>query len=246
MNDERPDPIRLPGQSEHPYRRFDLSRDQAAAPDVVDEADDVFGVEGAADRLAAQIAQVQAEPVRVAADGAQELWPPFAADHDRIAGPLAHHAVLVVFGAFATPWSRDLGAVLGAVRERHFGTATIAWRHFPDPAAHPRAGIFALAAEAAAERRRFWALARAMLDLRHDDPAGLHDAMRRASLDPEATRAVMRAGTGSDRIVGDVQSALASGVTSAPALFVNGERYRGDLDAGAVSRALDDAARAVR
>jgi hypothetical protein len=243
MNDERPAPIRLPGQSTHPYRRFDLGGEEPLSPAVVDDADDTFGAEAAADRLAALIADVTAQPVRVAADGEQELWPPFAADRDRIAGPLNHRAVLVVFGAFATPWSRDLGAALGGVRERHFGSATIAWRHFPDPAAHPRAGIFALAAEAAAERRRFWALARTMLDLRHDDPADLHHAMLRASLDPERTRAAMRAGTGTDRIVDDVASARASGVTSAPALFVNGERYRGELSAGALSGALDDAAR---
>jgi protein-disulfide isomerase len=49
----------------------------------------------------------------------------------------------------------------------------------------------------------------------------------------------MRAGTGSDRIVADVASALASGVTYSPALFVNGERYEGDLDAAQVSAALE-------
>ena len=32
----------------------------------------------------------------------------------------------------------------------------------------------------------------------------------------------MRAGTGADRVVADVQSALASGVTSASTLFING------------------------
>jgi len=36
----------------------------------------------------------------------------------------------------------------------------VAWRHYPDPVAHPRAGMLALAAEAAAARGRFWALTR--------------------------------------------------------------------------------------
>jgi 2-hydroxychromene-2-carboxylate isomerase len=242
MTDENPAPRSLPGQAPGEYRRFDLGGEPAPRSDVIDEAEDVFGTEGAAARLAGLIAQVHAQPVQIAADGGQELSPPFAADRDRIAGPLAHRAVLVVFGAFATPWSHDLGTALSVVRERHFGTATIAWRHYPDPAAHPRAAIFALAAEAAAARNRFWALARAMLDLRHDDPVDLHDAMLRASLDPQSTRAAMREGVGSDRIVADVASALASGVTAAPTLFVNGERYRGEIEGDALSRALDDAA----
>jgi protein-disulfide isomerase len=49
----------------------------------------------------------------------------------------------------------------------------------------------------------------------------------------------MRAGTGADRISADVASASASGVTFWPALFVNGERFEGELDPAAVSAALE-------
>jgi hypothetical protein len=47
----------------------------------------------------------------------------------------------------------------------------------------------------------------------------------------------MHAGTGLDRIVDDVASARASFVTFSPALFVNGQQYRGELDPAAVSAA---------
>jgi protein-disulfide isomerase len=53
----------------------------------------------------------------------------------------------------------------------------------------------------------------------------------------------MHAGTGADRIADDVSSALASGVTFAPVLFVNGERYGGELDPAVVLATLDDALR---
>jgi hypothetical protein len=56
----------------------------------------------------------------------------------------------------------------------------------------------------------------------------------------------MRAGIGIERIAGDVASALASGVTSSPALFVGGERWEGELDTDAVSAALEAAADAKR
>ena len=54
----------------------------------------------------------------------------------------------------------------------------------------------------------------------------------------------MRASTGADRIVDDVASAQASGVAFSPALFVNGERYGGELDPAAVSAALEAALQA--
>jgi protein-disulfide isomerase len=51
----------------------------------------------------------------------------------------------------------------------------------------------------------------------------------------------MRAGRGADRIADDVAGGLASGVTFSPALFVDGERYGGELDPAAVSAALEAA-----
>ena len=150
-----------------------------------------------------------------------------------------------MFGAFGTPGSRPLGRVIERVREDHIATARIAWRHFPDPGAHPHAVMLALAAEAAAARGLFWALTRELLRLRHDDPVDQHGALIRAGLDPERTLDAKRAGTGADRIAADVASAMGSGVAFTPALFLNGERYDGELDAAAVSAAVAGATRAA-
>src|SRR4029077_4014147 len=125
---------------------------------------------------------------------------------DRVDGPQWARSTLVVFGAHGTPASRPLGRVLAAVRTRHPADVALAWRHFPDPAAHPRSAVLALAAEAAAAQGRFWALTRELLSARHHDPIALSEAMVRAGLDPARTRDVMRAGTGADRIVADTAS----------------------------------------
>ena len=69
--------------------------------------------------------------------------------------------------------------------------------------------------------------------MRHGDPADLHAAMLRAGLDPEHAIETMQAGTGTERILDDVASALASGVEYVPTLFVNEQRYPGELDAAA-------------
>jgi hypothetical protein len=192
-------------------------------------------VDDAAARLVALLERVPREPVRFAGDGRSLLSPPLLTTRDRFDGPVTARATLLVFAAHATPASPTLGAVLERARERHL----VAWRHYPDPAAHPRAVTFALATEAAAMHGKFWALTRELLRLRHDDPEDLHAAMLRAGLDPQRALDAMRAGAGSDRIVEDVTSAHASGVEYVPALFVNGERYRGPLEADAVIAALD-------
>ncbi|MEA2247020.1 MAG: hypothetical protein QOH46_1549 [Solirubrobacteraceae bacterium] len=106
-----------------------------------------------------------------------------------------------------------------------------------------RALVLALAVEAAAEAGRFWTLTRELLRRRHHDPGDLHGAIVRSSLDPDRTLEAMRSGVGGNRVAGDVASALASGVTSAPALFIAGERYRGQLRAAPVFAAIESALR---
>jgi hypothetical protein len=234
---EFPAPIRLPGEPQRPREPYE-SPHRPEPPEVVDEDLDVLGAEAAAAELTERLQGVRPSALRVGADGRPLLSPPFEPDRDRVDGPTPALATLVVFGAHGTPSSRPLAAVLSHVRERHLSTVAVAWRHYPDPIAHPRAVMLALAAEAAGARGRFWALTRELLHMRHHDPADLHAALLRVGLDPEHAIDAMRAGTGGDRIVDDVASALASGVTFSPALFINGERYEGELDPTAVSAAL--------
>jgi hypothetical protein len=226
-----------PGAPPEPY----ASHARADIPDVVDEDTDRFGAEVTAARLAERLARVEPRPARVAGDGRVLLTPPLAPGHDRIEGPASGRATLVVFGAHGTPWSRSLGALLDAIRGRHLAAVGVAWRHYPDAVAHPQAVEFALAVEAAAEAGRFWTLTRELLRLRRHEAGDLHDAIVRSSLDPDHTLEVMRRGAGADRIADDVASALSSGVTFAPALFIAGERYGGELAAAPVLAAIETA-----
>jgi Thioredoxin len=234
---ENPQPIRPLGQPCVPAEPYSEAR--PGVPDVVDADLDLFGAEAAAASLAERLQSDESHQVRHGDDGRALLWPPFAPGRDRVDGYASATTTLVVFGAFGTPWSRRLGAVLARVRDDHHTSARIAWRHYPDPVAHPRAAVLALATEVAAVHGRFWVLTRKLLSMSHDDPADLHEALLHAGLDPERVLSEIRAGTDTERIADDVASARASGVTYAPALFVDGERYTGELDPAAVSRALD-------
>jgi len=237
---EYPPPIRLPGEAPAPPEPYAIHH-RAEVRGVVDDDTDRFGAEAAAARLAERLARVEPRPARVADDGRLLLTPPLAPGHDRIEGPASGRATVVVFGAHGTPSSRSLGALLDAIRRRHPATVGVAWRHYPDPAAHPPAVALALAAEAAAQAGRFWTLTRELLRLRHYEPGDLHDAIVRSSLDPDHILELMRRGAGADRIADDVASALSSGVTFAPALFIAGERYRGELRPEPVLGAIDSA-----
>jgi Thioredoxin len=236
MRDVFPRPIRLPGQPEPPREVSEGPR--YSPPKIVDEPIDAYGAEAAAAALEERLAHVRSGAQRVAHDGLDLLAPPFTPGRDRVDGPRWARSTLVVFGAHGTPSSRLIGRVLAGIRTRDPATVAIAWRHFPDPVAHPRAVVLALAAEAAGAQGRFWAMTRELLSARHHDPADLSAAMVRAGLDPARTLGAMRTGTGADRIVSDTASALASGVVFTPALFIAGERYRGELEPEAVSAAL--------
>ena len=231
---EFPHPYRVLGERDLPREPYGTQRrDEPPADDY-----DRLGAEAAA-ALTQRLRQVQPAAVRLGANGRPVLSPPLSLGRDHFEGPDSTAATLVVFGAFGTPWSRRLGNVLVHVREHHHTSARIVWRHYPDPTAHPRAAVLALATEAAATQGRFWVLVRELLARSHDDPADLHEALLQSGLDPDRVLSEMQAGMGAERIADDVASARASGVTSAPALFVNGERYTGELDPDSVSQALD-------
>src|SRR5262245_38689668 len=171
---EFPPPIQLPGNP--PLRREPFaSPGRHEPPTVVDEDADVYGAEEAAARLTDRLRALEPPPVHAGPGDRPRLTPALSVDRDRIEGPAAGRATVVVFGAHGTPASRSVGAVLDAIREQHIATVGIAWRHYPDPDAHPRAAILALAVEAAAVSGRFWTLTREMLRLHHHDPRDLHD-----------------------------------------------------------------------
>ena len=234
---EYPRPVRLPGEPSPPREPYQSERHDEP-PAVVDDDLDRYGAEEAAARVTERIAQVPAGTAHAAGDGRLLLDPPWDRQRDRVEGPLDPRTTLVVFGAYGTPASRPLAAVLDHVREHHVTDVAISWRHYPDPVAHPHAVSLALATEAADLRGRFWALTHELLRMHHHSPADLNDAFRHLNLDPAIMLDAMRAGTGADRIVDDVTSARRSGVTYTPALFIDGERYDGELDPAAVAAAL--------
>jgi Na+/H+ antiporter NhaA len=165
------------------------------------------------------------------------LDPPADAAHDRILGrPDAPHT-LVVFGDYECPHTRALAGELEVVRAQAGDALRYVPRHLPNEDAHPGATLAAEAALSAAAQGRFWELHRRLL--RHpagDDlgPADLLDAAREVGLDADRVADDLRHHVRLPAIEADVDSALRSGVTGTPTIFLDGVRLDGDYDAASL------------
>src|SRR4051794_14242160 len=112
---EFPPPIRLFGEPELPREPYGARRRDDPPPDDYDR----FGAEAAAAALTERLRQVQPAAGRLGEDGRAMLWPPLSLARDHVAGPVSAPATLLVFGAFGTPASRELGRTIESARERH-------------------------------------------------------------------------------------------------------------------------------
>lgn len=162
--------------------------------------------------------------------------------HDHVRGGVDTELTLIMYGDYECPYSRQ--AYRGAQRaERALGSSLLlAFRHFPLTGIHPHAEAAALAAEAADHQGAFWAMHDALF---HGQQALDDDHLRgyamHLGLDVTKFEADRRASTARDRVVRDVTSGEASGVSGTPALFLNGRRYTGSY----ARRALLDTLRQI-
>ncbi|MEG4989836.1 DsbA family protein [Microcoleus sp. BR0-C5] len=159
------------------------------------------------------------------------LVPP--STQDRMQGLLSAKVVLVMYGDYQDPRSADVYKLIkGSKRELRasFGEDYLCFifRHFPQTQIHPNAQRAAQAAEAAAAQGQFWLMHDTLFahqqrlengylveyanDLGLDIPQFLKELSKQVHV---------------DRINEDIEGGIQSGVTTTPALFVNGIRYTG-------------------
>jgi protein-disulfide isomerase len=148
-------------------------------------------------------------------------------------GVLSAKVVLVMYGDYQCPRSADVYKVIKAIKRElsaSFGEDYLCFifRHFPQIQIHPHAQRAAQAAEAAAVQGQFWSMHDTLFihqqqlesgylveyanDLGLDIPQFLKDLSKQVHI---------------DRINEDIEGGIQSGVTTAPALFINNIRYTG-------------------
>jgi protein-disulfide isomerase len=174
------------------------------------------------------------------------LLAPSVTERDHVLGPPDARVTLVEYGDFECPHCGAVHPIMQAARKAFGRNLRFAFRHFPLRASHPHALAAAKAAEAAGEQGRFWE----MYDRLYQRQTELTDAdlERHAGelgLDVERFRRSLGERAHEVRIREDLESAARSGAQGTPSLFINGERYRGDLERDEIFAALARAAVAV-
>ena len=163
-----------------------------------------------------------------------------AADPSRLRGNQAATVTIVEFADFQCPYCRAVQPNLKEVLHKYDGRVRLGFRDFPLRSIHPQAQAAAEAARCAGEQGRFWEYH----DLLYANQTALTaDALkehaRSAGLDEGQFRACLDSGKFKMQIESDLQLGMASGVTGAPAFYINGVLLSGSQPLSAFEKIID-------
>jgi protein-disulfide isomerase len=145
---------------------------------------------------------------------------------------------IVEYGDYECPDCFNAVPVIKEVREKLGDRVRFVFRHFPQNSIHPHASAAAEAAEAAGDQGKFWEMHEALF--KHQKELAELDLDHLAlSLGLEFYK--FQSGRAHEwhkrRISKDHQDGIDSGVKKTPTLFINGRRYEGKIEAGAIAEA---------
>jgi protein-disulfide isomerase len=164
------------------------------------------------------------------------LVPEVAEARDHVRG--SRGPMLLIFGDYECPYTRI------AYRSVQFLEAEgvpfrFVFRHFPLVEIHPHALAAAEASEAAAAQGQFWPMHDLLFRRQKElESADLERHANEIGLDVERFRRELEAHLYLDRVESDRSSALVSGATGTPTIFLNGLPYRGSFERAELRRAL--------
>ena len=146
-------------------------------------------------------------------------------EQDNIQGLASASVALVEYGDYQCPTCGEAYQLIKAIQQQ-LNDLCFVFRHFPQPQIHAYAQRAAEAAQGAAAQGQFWQM--------HDilfshQQALVNDHLveyaNNLGLDIPQFLQDISSQVHIDRINQDIESGLYSGVTAAPALFINGSRY---------------------
>lgn len=173
--------------------------------------------------------------------------PPSTQDHRQ--GVLDATVILVMYGDYQSSQSANVYRLIKVIQHQFnvsLGEKYLCFifRHFPQSQVHGQAQHAAEASEAAAVQDRFWQM-HEMLFL-HQQELGngyLVEYANSLGLNISQFLQDLFGGTHIDRINQDIESASQSGVTAAPALFINCVRYIGRWNIEQLTAAIANTSR---
>lgn len=159
-------------------------------------------------------------------DGNRLLTP--VLEHDRIQGTIDAPVVLVEYGDYQCLTCGEVYRMIQEIQQQI--QLCFVFRHFPQTHLHPQAQKAAEAAEAAAAQNKFWQMHNLLFEHYALSNGALLEYADEIQLDIERFLREMTDHIHAERVTQDIQGGIQSGVSSAPALFINGARYRDAWD----------------
>lgn len=159
---------------------------------------------------------------------------------DHMEGNADARLVLVEYGDYQCPACGFAYPVVKALQSQFAGHLCFVFRNFPLAEVHPQAIEAACAAEFAATRGKFWPVHDALYE--NQDELDLHlyeKIIREQGLKCHELRDALDSGLFLQRIRGDFNGGVRSGVNGTPTFFINGVRYDGEVDVDVMADVLD-------
>jgi Na+/H+ antiporter NhaA len=183
--------------------------------------------------------QVRARQIGGTAEDILDLSDDVDPERDHIRGADNALVTLVEYGDFECSYCGQAEPVVRELLASFGDDLRYVWRHLPLNDVHTSAQISAEAAEAAAAQGSFWEFHDALLA--HQEIFTGSDLRRYAQqlgLDVERFWEELRHHEHAPRVVEDVASADASGVSGTPTFFINGRRHQGAYDIDTLAAAV--------
>ena len=180
------------------------------------------------------------EALNKGGDGSRLVLPVGARDHAQ--GSAAADVTLLEYGDFECKHCAEAFPVVKEINRWLRGALRYVFRHFPVADKHPNALRAAEAAEAAGVQGRFWEMHDLLCERSPAlDATHLNGYARELGLELERFGREMREHTHMGKVREDMTSGVASGVTRTPTFFINGVRYRGEVDLDSLLAAIEEA-----
>jgi protein-disulfide isomerase len=168
------------------------------------------------------------DPVQIPTQGAPNM------------GPVNARITLVEFSDFQCPYCSKASTQIAAILKAYPKDVRLVFKQFPLDN-HPQALISAQASLAAYNQGKFWQLHDLMFANRTKlSPGAIHFWAESLNLDMKKFDADVNSPAVKKQVLKDLEDGEKAGVEGTPTLYIDGQRYNGDLDLAKIKPVLDE------
>lgn len=160
---------------------------------------------------------------------------------DPILGASSPKVVIVYFGDYACQSCSKLSNSLENIVEDFEGEVTVVWKDFPNTSLNSESMNAAVAAQCAHEQNKFWEYHSLLMSHQSELGNDLYvAAMKEVGLKEGKFTRCIKANRPEDEIKASLDQVTDLNLTVAPTLFINGERYTGQISQAELAQIVRD------